>query len=83
MNRLNTNVDLIVNAKDIFANLQFDAHKKTANHRVINSLDQFREAFLFFFKKGHAAERFVSSAHDFEKLINATETIDKKVIKFF
>lgn len=76
--RTNTNVDLILSGTQLFKGLQIKT-TESKNCQQIKSLSEFKECFLFFFRKGSAAERSFQSQQDFDHVIKATEKLEKKV----
>lgn len=73
----NTNVDLILSGTQLFKGLQIKT-TESKNCQQIKSLSEFKECFLFFFRKGSAAERSFQSQQDFDHVIKATEKLEKK-----
>jgi hypothetical protein len=47
----------------------------SVNHPVINSLEEFKQTFSYFFEKGSAAERSISNIEDFNKITEATNDL--------
>jgi hypothetical protein len=80
LTRLNTNVDLITSAIPLLQLLNSSLGLITQhNHPVINSIEEFKQTFAYFFEKGSAAERFISKLSDFNRIIDSTESLDNHV----
>jgi ADP-dependent glucokinase len=80
LNSFNTNVDLIVSAIELFQRLNLTSNLECCvDHKIITSLNDFKQLFSYFFRRGSAAERFFLNKNDFMRVIEATESIDKKV----
>lgn len=83
INSFNTNVDLIVSAIELFQSLNLTSNLECCvDHKIITSLNDFKQLFLYYFRRGSAAERFFLNQNDFMHVIEATESIDKKVSFF-
>ena len=77
----NTCLDLIVSAKEVFNNLFENNENLEESDKAstsIKSLEDLRNTFAHFFKKGVAAERFVEDQQLFYKIIEAAERVLKK-----
>lgn len=72
---LNTNVDLITAAIPLLSKLG-SAKVDSVNHPVINSLEEFKQTFTYFFQKGSAAERSISNLEDFNRITEATNDLN-------
>jgi hypothetical protein len=82
---LNTNVDLILSATSLFNELNINSNKQNdiawKNHHKLNNLNEFKECFINFFKKGSAAERSFTNLDSFNKVLKAAENLKQKDVK--
>ena len=80
--RLNTNVDLILPALDLFEQLKETGNKEKTqtsnNHHILKSVNEFRSTFKYHFSRGSAAERTFLNKADFEHVLNAGLEVDNK-----
>jgi ADP-dependent glucokinase len=75
---LNTNVDLILSGTDLFKAMNIDTKSRPQPHEHIASLNDFKESFMYYFKKGSAAERSFKTLGDFEAVLAASESLKNK-----
>lgn len=81
--RLNTNVDLILSAVELFNHLNRERPfppLKSYNHHVLNDVDQFKSCFKYHFARGSAAERTFHQKSDFERVLNAGVQLQHKQV---
>ena len=77
---MNTNVDLILSGPELLKSLRIDSFVANNNNcQQIDSLNDFKECFKHFFLKGSAAERSFRNLKDFDMVIDATKSLEKKV----
>lgn len=69
---INCNVDLIVKGTHFFTKLNVKP-SHAVNHALINTIDEFRETFAYYFQKGLPAERFFTNKEAFNKIIKSAE----------
>ncbi|CAF0950549.1 unnamed protein product [Brachionus calyciflorus] len=74
---MNTNVDLILSGTELFKKLNINQNA-IKNHEMIENLQQFKECFLHFFRKGSAAERFFSRPEDFNHILETVKDLKKQ-----
>jgi ADP-dependent glucokinase len=66
-----------VSGVELFTELgsKFNTAATPVNHKSLNNLNQFKETFAHFFRKGSAAERSLASLADFETVLAAVKNL--------
>jgi len=72
---LNSCVDLIVPALEVFKALGAEGFVEGKDHDAIGSLKDLQETFRHFFEKGGAGERFVSNGDLFKSIVTASRGV--------
>jgi len=76
----NSNIDLIVNARDLFEALpDVNPPDEAKNEEQISNLNQLTSTFAHFFNQGSAAERFVTDKTLFQNLVNIAQSLDSRI----
>jgi ADP-dependent glucokinase len=63
---------------ELFRKLGLKPSLTSSNHGNLNNLNQFRECFSYFFRKGSAAERSFQSLADFETVLESVKSLNKQ-----
>ena len=70
----NTNVDLVVNGVEVVKDFPAPLDANRGDVTAIKTMPDFFNAFAYWFEKGAAAERFVSSPELFQKIVELAST---------
>ncbi|XP_005098113.1 ADP-dependent glucokinase [Aplysia californica] len=71
---INSNIDVIVSGTELLNTLHISPAKRK-DHATINNIGQLQEAFAYFFAKGGAAERPFTDKAEYQRIIQAAETL--------
>lgn len=80
--RVNANVDLIVQAIDVFKKLGMAPSSAAKDHSVITSLDELNQCFSHHFSKCAASERFVASKDLFDRIVAVSRSFSDSKVRF-
>eukprot|EP00057_Strongylocentrotus_purpuratus_P033996 XP_793568.2 PREDICTED: ADP-dependent glucokinase [Strongylocentrotus purpuratus] len=75
---VNVNTDLIVSGTAVLKKLGIDSSGQAIDNAVIESLEELEQTFAFSLKNGAAIERIFSRSEDFEKVVQAADSLDEK-----